>query len=272
MPKSSVEDNRAIFRYNSHNSDLAELLASFSPLLRAQLLNIVTMNIQSKSPRRNINWKQISIIAIVLGVAAFQYIQSRRNADQPNVDKNGSTAQVLPNEIDLDSQLKKDGQSNQNKPQGQTSIPDLKFQPIQSSKTSDSSNKPYLSDGPKGDMLSPAGLVYKNRRGEHRTAHVLRHAKNDTSRPIHGVFDDGDPDDIFRLIDEAYKMIKSNSRQVSKEKPDANKSFRATYTIDMKRRIGYRGGRNGNRDGKPAAYKMKLIIDNKNQVITAYPL
>lgn len=232
------------------------------------------MNIQSNSPRRNINWKQISIIAVVLGVAAFQYIQSQRNAGKPNVDQNGSTAQVLPNEIDLGGQLKKDNPSNQNKSQGHTAKPDLKFQPIQSGKTSDSSssNKPYLSDGPKGDMLSPAGLVYKNRSHEHRTAHVLRHAKDDPGRPIHGVFDGADADDIFRLIDEAYKMIKNNSRQVSKEKTQADKSYRASFTIDMKRRIGYRGGRNGNRDGKPASYKMKLIIDNGNQVVTAYPL
>ena len=232
------------------------------------------MNIQSKSPRRNINWKQISIIAVVLGVAVFQYIKSQPNADKPNVDQNGGTAQVLPDKIDLDGQLKKNSSSIQNKSQGQTAKSDLKFQPIQGSKTPDSSSssKPYLSDGPRGDKLSPAGLVYKARSHEHRTAHVLRHAKDDPGRPVHGVFDDANADDIFRLIDEAYKMIKSNSRQVSKERSDANKSYRASYTIDMKRRIGYRGGRSGNRDGKPASYKMKLIIDNGNQVITAYPL
>ena len=210
----------------------------------------------------------------MLGVAAFQYIKSQPNADKPNVDQNGGTAQVLPDKIDLDGQLKKNSSSNQNKSQGQTAKSDLKFQPIQGSKTSDSSSssKPYLSDGPRGDKLSPAGLVYKARSHEHRTAHVLRHAKDDPGRPVHGVFDDANADDIFRLIDEAYKMIKSNSRQVSKERSDANKSYRASYTIDMKRRIGYRGGRSGNRDGKPASYKMKLIIDNGNQVITAYPL
>ena len=66
------------------------------------------MNIQSKSPRRNnFNWKQISVIAIVLGVAAFQYIQSQRNTGNQNVGQNGGNAQVLPNEIDLDGQLKK---------------------------------------------------------------------------------------------------------------------------------------------------------------------
>ena len=210
----------------------------------------------------------------MLGVAAFQYIKSQPNADKPNVDQNGGTAQVLPDKIDLDGQLKKNSSSNQNKSQGQTAKSDLKFQPIQGSKTPDSSSssKPYLSDGPRGDKLSPAGLVYKARSHEHRTAHVLRHAKDDPGRPVHGVFDDANADDIFRLIDEAYKMIKSNSRQVSKERSDANKSYRASYTIDMKRRIGYRGGRSGNRDGKPASYKMKLIIDNGNQVITAYPL
>ncbi len=230
------------------------------------------MNIQSNSPRRSINWKQISIIVVVLGVAAFQYIQSQRNADKPNVDQNGSTAQVLPNEIDLDGQLKKDNPSNQNKSQGQTAKPDLKFQPIQDSQSSNSSSNSYLSEGKKGKMLSPAGLVYNSSRsGEHRTEHVLRHAHDMPSRPgNHGVFD-ANGDDVFRLLDEAYKMIQSNSRQVSKDKPRPGEEYKTAYVIDMNRRIGYRGGKSGNRAGKPKLSKIKLVLANGNQVITAYP-
>ena len=248
------------------------------------------MNIQSKSPRgNNINWKQIAIIAVVIGVAAFKYIQTQRNANDQNVPQNGGTAQVLPNEIDLDGQLKKDRQSNTNKPQGQTAKPDLKFKPIQGSKTADSSssnkspakkpssdkqssNKPYLSDGPRGKMLSPAGLVYNSSRsGEHRTEHVLRHAHDMPNRPgNHGVFD-ADGDDVFRLLDEAYEMIQNNSRQVTKDKPREGEEYKTAYVIDMKRRIGYRGGKSGNRAGKPKLTKIKLVLANGNQVITAYP-
>ena len=279
QPKASVKDSRAIIRYNRQNSDLAVLLSHNRRSIRARLLNIVTMNIQSNSPRRNINWKQISIIAIVLGVAAFQYIQSQRNADKPNVNQNGGTARVLPDEIDLDGQLKKNSSSNQNKSQGQAAKPDLKFQPIQGSKKSNSSsssnsysNKSYLSDGPKGKMLSPAGLVYNSSRsGEHRTEHVLRHAHDMPNRSgNHGVFD-ANGDDVFRLLDEAYKMIQSNSRQVSKDKPRPGEEYKTAYVIDMKRRIGYRGGKSGNRAGKPKLSKIKLVLANGNQVITAYP-
>ena len=61
------------------------------------------MNIQSKSPRSSINWKQISIIAIVLGVSAFQYINSRKDAANQNTAQSGGTAQLdSPEDIDLD--------------------------------------------------------------------------------------------------------------------------------------------------------------------------
>jgi len=220
------------------------------------------MNIQSKSPRRNnFNWKRISIIAIMLGVAAFQYIQTQRNAGNQNARQNGGNAQVLPNEIDLDGQLKK----------GQASKSDLKFKPIRDSQSSNSSSSSYLSEGKKGKMLSPAGLVYNSGRGEHRTEHVLRHAHDMPSRPgNHGVFD-ANGDDVFRLLDEAYKMIQSNSRQVSKDKPRPGEEYKTAYVIDMNRRIGYRGGKSGNRAGKPKLSKIKLVLANGNQVITAYP-
>jgi len=39
------------------------------------------MNIQAKSKSpRSINWKQIAIIAVVLGIAGFKYFNSQRDA------------------------------------------------------------------------------------------------------------------------------------------------------------------------------------------------
>ena len=231
------------------------------------------MNIQSKSSRSNINWKQIAIIAVVLGVAAFQYINSPRNADVNNGPPSGGTAQLDgPDHIDLDDELTNLSKSKQNN----TSKPDLKFQPIQEANQSDSntvsSNKPYLKDGQRGKKVSPAGLIYNSSRsGEHRTEHVLRHAHDQPSRSgNHGVFD-ANGDDVFRLLDEAYKMIQSNSRQVTKDRPRAGEEYKTAYVINMNRRIGYRGGKSGNRDGKPKLSKIKLVLANGNQVITAYP-
>ena len=227
------------------------------------------MNIQSKSPRSSINWKQISIIAIVLGVSAFQYINSRKDAANQNTAQSGGTAQLdLPEHIDFGGELGNSGKAN--------SQPNLKFKPLQSSTkaASDktSSNKPYLQDGQRGKKVSPAGLIYNSSRsGEHRTEHVLRHADDQPDRPgNHGVFD-ADGDDVFRLLDEAYKMIQSNSRQVTKDKPRAGEEYKTAYVINMNRRIGYRGGKSGNRAGKPKLSKIKLVLANGNQVITAYP-
>ena len=228
------------------------------------------MNIQSKSPR-SINWKQIAIIAVVLGVAGFKYINSRQNADpQAGGPQRGGTAQIdVSGEIDLGSELAKNGQSNQS----QSSKPDLKFKPIQGSNpaatksSSKSSGGPYLTrQGRK--KVSPAGLVYASSRIEH----VMRHAQDMPSRNgNHGVFDANSEDDVFRLLDEAYEMIQSNSRQVSKDKQRAGEEWKTAYTIDMKRRVGYRGGEKGNRDGKPALKRIKLVLGNGDEVVTAYP-
>lgn len=121
-------------------------------------------------------------------------------------------------------------------------------------------------DGGK-NLKSPGGLVYtSSRSGEHRTAHVLRHAADQPDRQgSHGVFD-ADGDDVFRLIDEAYELVKNKSRQVETSMSDG----KTELTIDMKRRIGYRGGQSGQRDGKPALQRIKLILYD-NRVITAYP-
>ena len=88
----------------------------------------------------------------------------------------------------------------------------------------------------------------------------------------HGVFDVDSQDDVFRLLDEAYKKVKSNSRDVSKQGADPRASFKKiVYTVNMKRRIGYLGGRKGKRDGNPALSKIVLVLGNDVEVVTAYP-
>lgn len=239
------------------------------------LIDTAEMNIQAKPPKKNINWKQIAFIAVILGIAAFQYFQTEKGDAPAQQDSGQGVAQLeIPDSLDLDGSLgKTSGASGEAKSRSGSN----KSGSNTSSKTSDrdknsssakKSSQPYLKDGRRGTKISPAGLVYTgSRSGEHRTEHVLRHAQDQPNRPgNHGVFD-ADGDEVFRLIDEAYALIQKNSRQVSKDPPRDGKT---AYLIDMKRRIGYRGGKSGNRAGKPAAKKMKLILA-ENRVITAYP-
>lgn len=115
------------------------------------------------------------------------------------------------------------------------------------------------------DFKSKEGLVYRagSSRGGHD--HVLLHAKDNLSKPVHGVFDD--KSQIFALADEAYKKIKSGSRDVQTSKQGS----RTAYTVKMGRRIGYKGGRSGKQQGQPKLTRITLVLVEGNRVITAYP-
>ncbi|MCA9110701.1 MAG: hypothetical protein KDA52_12180, partial [Planctomycetaceae bacterium] len=91
---------------------------------------------------------------------------------------------------------------------------------------------------------------------------------DDRSRPVHGVFD-GDRDEIFAIIDEAYLLIQERGP------PDATsdqQDGRTVWTIDLGRRIGYVGGQTGERSHHPAAQHLKLILENGTNVVSAYPV
>jgi hypothetical protein len=248
------------------------------------------MNFKTDSTKK-FGWKQIAIIAVILGVAAFKFYEKRKAEQAANGQNGGGVAQLdLDQELDLDSQLKKDAGSRQtpagkpkldftglksespkNSSSGKTTKPAVKRSSNDASPVVKKSTQPYLRSGSRGAKVSPAGLTYtSSRSGEHRTEHVLRHANDMPNRPgNHGVFD-ADGDDVFRLIDEAYGLIKKNSKQVRKDKPRAGEEYKAAYEVDMRRRIGYRGGKSGNRAGKPPLRKIKLVLAD-DRVITAYP-
>ncbi|TWU04874.1 hypothetical protein [Stieleria varia] len=115
-------------------------------------------------------------------------------------------------------------------------------------------------------FLSPAGLQYTPGSAEgHRLEHVKRHTVDDPSRTIHGVFDGG-MEGAVKTIDRAYVKAKEGTR-TTVEKDGS----RTIYTVDMGGRIGYQGGREGNRRRKPMARRVKLVLEG-NLVITAYPL
>jgi hypothetical protein len=115
--------------------------------------------------------------------------------------------------------------------------------------------------------LSPAGLLYTRGGAEgHRLDHLERHVEDDPGRPgKHGVFDGG-MEKALVVIDRAYERAKTGQR-TTKEIDQG----RTVYTVDMGSRVGYLGGREGNRLKKPMARRVRLVLDD-NRVITAFPL
>jgi hypothetical protein len=115
--------------------------------------------------------------------------------------------------------------------------------------------------------VTPAGLMFTRGSAEgHRLEHLKRHTEDDPSRPgKHGVFDGG-MEGALKTIDRAYERAKTGSR-TTKEIDQG----RTIYTVDMGSRVGYIGGRDGNRQKKPMARRVRLVLD-QNRVITAFPL
>jgi len=116
-------------------------------------------------------------------------------------------------------------------------------------------------------FVSPAGLMFTRGGAEgHRLDHLERHTEDDPGRPgKHGVFDGG-MENALKTIDRAYERAKTGTR-TTKEVDQG----RTIYTVDMGGRVGYIGGQDGNRQRKPMARRVRLVLD-QNRVITAYPL
>ncbi len=114
--------------------------------------------------------------------------------------------------------------------------------------------------------VSPAGLLYTPGSAEgHRIEHVRRHTEDDPGRPgSHGVFDGG-IEGALKTIDNAYVRAKEGTRTTKQEEDG-----RVIFTVDMGKRIGFVGGRDGGRRNKPMARRVTLVLEG-NRVITAYP-
>lgn len=116
-------------------------------------------------------------------------------------------------------------------------------------------------------FISPAGLMYTPGSAEgHRLEHLRRHTADHPGRPgKHGVFDGG-MEGALKTIDQAYENAKAGKRTTKK-----NDQRRTIYLVDMGKRVGFVGGRDGNRQRKPMARRVQLVLEG-NRVITAYPL
>ena len=117
-------------------------------------------------------------------------------------------------------------------------------------------------------FMSPAGLQYTPGSQEgHRLKHLERHTEDQPGRPgKHGVFDGG-LEKTLQVLDQAYEKAKQGGHGVIKTEDDG----RTIYTVDMGRRVGFVGGREGNRMRKPMARRVRIVLDG-TRVITAYPL
>lgn len=194
------------------------------------------MNLETRLTPKH--WKQIIGIILVLAIAGYQYAQ-------PTLEKWF--------DVKLPSITSQDAQQQH-------------FPAASPKSTRGSAPTGYLKDIGRNRFQSPAGLLYTmgpNR--EHRIDHILRHAEDESTRPVHSVFD-GSREEILATIDEAYELVKAKSPRVRSSRSDGNDE----YKIRMNRKVGYEGGQGGKRKGYPPLTNIKLILDG-NRIITAYP-
>ncbi len=212
------------------------------------------MNKSSLSSQR-LTWKKFALIALVLLLAAYRYYADENQPVAENRPVAGDLSVVADNPPSADRPTTKDRT-------GAGDRPESEIRPAESNH----SDEPFLQPVSGDDLQSPAGLLYgMGGGGEHRLDHVMRHARDDLSRPAHGVFD-GDQTTILKLIDEAYQMVKDKSKYVKAESSQGNQE----YTISIGRKIGFEGGEKGQRSKNRPLRVLRLILDG-NRVITAYP-
>ncbi len=255
-------------------------------------------------PNKRLRTKASSLgwtAAIVLFLIIYSVIQSQRNQtnDQSVLNSEESRAQNV-----LDPLKEASHQSNTAKDEGaqqsdlgqqkEPNVSKSKSYPVASSPVSkkqtpaNSNRPPPLNSSQRSTTAktkpelgqlrdlggkvweSAAGLKYgPGSREKHRLLHIMRHAEDQPNRPgKHGVFaGEGERKKVLAVIDEAYLKALKGGKKVERKK----EGNRIVYTIDMDRRIGFVGGQVGNKQGKPSAYKIRLVLEGTN-VITAFPL
>ncbi|MEO1618579.1 MAG: hypothetical protein AAFV88_22205 [Planctomycetota bacterium] len=254
----------------------------------------------SKKPGKRVGKKSAGSIAVVILLSLYAFLQPRLNDrfgwNLPGLNRSGSQAQTR--SADSADQVrseptddrgsmerapvdaKRTGEADKPAPPQSATERD---QDSTSKKANNRStdfirgpppkdSKPKLKYGLLVDtgsdrFLSPEGLLYGPGSQEgHRLEHLRRHVSDMPSRSgKHGVFDGG-MEGALETIDTAYARAKKNQRTTKQVGGN-----RTVYTVDMGRRIGYVGGRDGNRKRKPMARRVRLVLEGK-KVITAFPL
>ena len=116
---------------------------------------------------------------------------------------------------------------------------------------------------------SSNGLRYgPDPRFGNRVQHILRHSVDDVARSgKHGVFSAG-KEGTLGVVDEAWSIAKQGGSNVQVVPQGA----RTQYIVDMGKNIGYVGGQEGAILGNPGTQKVMIIVENGNEVVTAFPV
>lgn len=220
----------------------------------------------SSPPRRSLGKRsKVGGIAVVVLVGLYSlaapYINDRFGLDLPAI-RADSDGQVRV--VDADRT-----QASSRSDARPTVTEQSKASPSNSQQSSADNDNLYgmLRDVGRNTYLSPAGLRYTPGSAEgHRLDHLKRHTKDDPERPgSHGVFDGG-MEGALQSIDNAYERAKKGQRTTTK-----NDDGRTIHTVQMDGRVGFVGGREGNRKRKPMATRIRIVLDG-DRVITAYPM
>lgn len=152
-------------------------------------------------------------------------------------------------------------------PRPQISDPEKNNPPPRGESTVDDLRLGKLTEIRNNVFESTAGLIYLPGGAEgHRLKHVMQHANDNQQKAVHGVFD-GDRDSILAAIDEAYTKAQKGGSNVREER----QNDRQIYTVNLRRRVGQVGGSQGQRQGNPECRYLRLVLENDNEVVSAYP-
>lgn len=110
------------------------------------------------------------------------------------------------------------------------------------------------------------GLFFKGKDpdGKTRLEHIMRHASDSPSRPKHGVFSISKAE-IIELLDETWSSTGGSSQK------GPERGVKTVFTYDTGRDVGYLGGREGLKKKYPKLRSVRLVVNNKKEVITFFP-
>jgi hypothetical protein len=133
--------------------------------------------------------------------------------------------------------------------------------------TTDDSPYSILKSSGSEVYVSEAGLRYTRGSEEgHRIKHLERHLQDMPNRSgNHGVFA-GTWRDTLGWIDEAYRRSREGDSKTKVRKEDN----RSVIETEFSNTIGYVGGREGGKQGKPPTRRLRLVVEG-DRFITAFP-
>jgi hypothetical protein len=124
----------------------------------------------------------------------------------------------------------------------------------------------HLASVGKNSWKTRGGLFLKGKDpdGKTRLEHIMRHSSDSPSRPKHGVFSISKAE-IIELLDETW------SKTAGDLKNGPERGGKTVFTYDTGRDIGYLGGREGMNKNHPKLRSVRLVVNNKKEVITFFP-